>query len=82
MRNERFRVRFVKDLMDSSGHSHECIQGEFEIAAASIPEAAKLARERFAERHGVSHWSLHADYEIVDRLSGEADVSNCPTNSA
>jgi hypothetical protein len=68
MEEKLFCVRFLKDLEDSSGHVHKCVQGEVEIAAIDMPRAVEIARLRFAEQTQVPHWTLRADYEVVECL--------------
>lgn len=68
MNESIFRVRFYKDLPDSKGHTHKCIQGEVQTAAPDQPSAVVVARLRFAKQTGVTNWSLRADYETVETL--------------
>jgi hypothetical protein len=67
--NSLFCVRFFKDLLDSSGHSHHCEQGTVEAVAPDASSAIATARLRFAIEKGVHHWSARADYETVECLS-------------
>ncbi len=68
MENSLFCVRFFKDLEDSTGHSHRCIQGTVKASAPDELSAIATARLRFAEEKGVHHWSERADYETVECL--------------
>jgi hypothetical protein len=69
MKNSLFCVRFFKDLPDSTGHSHHCVQGVVEAVAADESSAIEAARLRFAEEKGVDHWTARADYEVVECIS-------------
>lgn len=69
MKNSLYCVRFFKDLSDSNGHPHHCVQGVIEAVAPDVPSAIAIARLRFAEDKGVQHWSARADYETVESIS-------------
>jgi hypothetical protein len=72
MEDSVFCVRFFKDLQDSSGHTHKCIQGVVKAAAPDKLSAVVMACSRFAKQAGVPDWSLRADYETVECLSGDS----------
>jgi hypothetical protein len=69
------RDSFFKTLQDSIGHPHDCCQGEVEVHASDDPEAVLIARQRFAELTHVGDWSLRADYEKTERLTGRKRAS-------
>jgi hypothetical protein len=61
------RVRFIKDLCDSTGHAHKCVQGVVNIGRARDTErAVRAAKRRFERMKGIKRWDLHADaFELV-----------------
>lgn len=69
MKNSLFCVRFFKEVSDSNGHEHHCVQGVVETVAADESSAIEKARLSFAEERGVVHWSDRADYETVECIS-------------
>jgi hypothetical protein len=57
-----YKVRFVKNLQSSDGHSFRCVQEVVEIHHAKSPDRAVQAAERRYERlRHVSNWKLYAD---------------------
>lgn len=75
MERSVYRVSFFKTLQDSTGHPHDCCQGEVEVHASDDPEAVLIARQRFAELTHVGDWSLRADNEKTERLTGRKRAS-------
>ena len=77
-----YRVRIFKTLQDSTGHPHECCQGEVEVQADDDPGAIVVARWRIAELAHVADWSLRADYETVQCLSTRKRASGAAPRAA
>ena len=82
MEKSAYRVRFFKTLEDSTGHSHECCQGEVEVQADDDPGAIVMARRRFAELAHIADWSLRADYETVQCLPTRKRASGAAPRAA
>ena len=57
-----YHVRFIKDLCDSTGHTHKCVQGVVDIGRARDSErAVQAAKRRFERMKGITRWDLYAD---------------------
>ena len=61
----RYIARFYKKVVGENGHEIEACQDECEIDASNEEEAAERAKYEFCAKHGLAHWSLHADRLIV-----------------
>jgi hypothetical protein len=72
----RFQVSFFKTLMDSSGHLHECCQGEIAVQAVDEVTAVSAARKHFALSKHIPDWSLYADYAIARSCRNEKMASS------
>jgi hypothetical protein len=72
-----FHVSFFKKLTDSTGHVHDCCQGEVDVLAHDEARATAVARERFAGSKHITNWTLYADYEVVkiDGVQERASVT-------
>jgi len=58
---QRFRVKFLNNLTNSTGHQFQCLQRVVPIARAkSIERAIKAAQYRFERLEQVSNWRFHA----------------------
>ncbi len=70
-RHDRYRVRFIKTLLDDTGHPHRCIEGVVEVCQARNPDRAVLAAKHgFKRMKRIPQWDLYADtFEVdVDRV--------------
>ncbi len=64
-----YRIKFMNDLVNSSGHPFHCCQEVIEIRLAKSRErAVEAAKHRFARRQRVSHWTGHAHTIEVEEL--------------
>ena len=57
----RYRVLFLKDICDSSGHSRPCLQSSIEVEAASPEAALGEAQRVFCCTMHVSESRFYAD---------------------
>lgn len=74
-----YRVKFMNDLVDSSGHNFHCCQGSVEIRAAKSRERAiKAAKHRFARRQAVPHWSVRAHLIEVEEIAPPPEPQAMP----
>jgi hypothetical protein len=63
----RYKVRFVKNLCDDTGHQHKCLEGIIKIRQAKNEDrAARAAKHRFARMKRIPRWDLHADFVEVE----------------
>ncbi len=63
----RYRVRFIKNLCDDTGHQHKCVEGVVRIRRAkSEDRATRAAQHRFERMKRIPRWSLHADFVEVE----------------
>jgi hypothetical protein len=76
MSDALFRVRFYKNLVDSSGHTHRCLQGQVELSEQDETTAVAAAQVIFALHKRVEDWSFRADFTIVQRMSMERTPMN------
>ena len=68
-----YRVKFMNDHVNSSGHSFHCCQEAIEIRSAKSKErAVEAAKHRFARRQAVPHWTIHAHQIEVEELAPDA----------
>jgi hypothetical protein len=57
-----FKVRFLKRLLSSDGHSFWCPQAEILVSDVDDNRVAfDIARQRFEQEQHIGHWKLHAD---------------------
>jgi hypothetical protein len=67
-----YRVRFVKELCDHTGHQHKCIEGIVDICRAhDRNRAIQAAKRRFERMKGIPRWDLYADTFEVDLDTSE-----------
>lgn len=83
----RYRVRFLKDICDSSGHSHPCVQTSIEVEAAGPEAALGEAQRVFCSLMQVSECRFYADEFDVGAVEpnsaseGEAQRTGCISSS-
>ena len=64
-----YRIKFINDLINSSGHKFHCCQEAIEIRAAKSRERAiQAAKHRFARRQAVPHWTIRAHSIEVEEM--------------
>jgi len=64
-----YRIKFMNDLVNSSGHAFHCCQDQIDIRAAkSRDRAIEAAKRRFARREAVPHWTVHAHLIEVEEI--------------
>jgi len=74
-----YRIKFMNDLVNSSGHNFHCCQDAIEIRSAKSRERAiKAAKHRFARRQAVPHWTLHAHTIEVEEIPPVAQPQAIP----
>jgi len=68
-----YRIRFINELTNSSGHPFHCCQRVIEIRAAkSKDRAIQAAKHRFARHEHIPHWHIRAHaLEVEEMRSGE-----------
>ena len=65
-----YRIKFMNDLVNSSGHNFHCCQQAIEIGAAKSKErAVEAAKHRFARRQAVPHWTARAHLIEVEEIA-------------
>lgn len=65
-----YRIKFMNDLVNSSGHSFHCCQEAIEIRAAKSRErAVQAAKHRFARRQAVPDWTVRAHLIEVEEIA-------------
>lgn len=63
----RYRVNFIKNLCDDTGHQHKCVEGVVKIRRAKDQDrATRAAQHRFARMKRVPRWDMHADFVEVE----------------
>jgi hypothetical protein len=68
-----YRVKFMNDLVNSTGHCFHCCQETIEIRSAkSRDRAVQAAKHRFARRQAVPHWDIRAHLIEVEEISTAA----------
>jgi hypothetical protein len=65
---QRFRVKFVKNIADATGHEHKMCQREFDIDADTEAAAIEQAKELFSTAEHSGDWSLRADTIEVEAI--------------
>lgn len=64
-----YRIKFMNDLVNSSGHSFHCCQEVIEVRSAKSKERAiQAAKHRFARRQDVPHWTVRAHAIEVEEI--------------
>lgn len=64
-----YRVKFMNDLVNSSGHKFRCCQDAIEIRVAkSRDRAIQAAKHRFARRQAVPSWTIRAHRIEVEEI--------------
>ena len=63
-----YRISFLNELTNDSGHVFHCCQGVVDIRRAKDRDRAlEAAKRRFARSEKVGHWSHHAgSFEIEE----------------
>jgi hypothetical protein len=64
-----FRVTFLKEICDDTGHDVQTSQGVFDVNAEDARAAAKAAKRRFCHERHIRHWSVNADKYLVELLT-------------
>ena len=63
----RYRVRFIKNLCDDTGHQYKCVEGVVDIRRARDRErAVQAAQRRFERMKRIPRWTLYADTFELD----------------
>lgn len=57
----RYRVRFLKDVLNDTGHLRCILQRAVEVDAQDGASASVEACAVFCLREGIGHWRDHAD---------------------
>jgi len=71
-----YRIKFMNDLMNSSGHSFHCCQEAIEIRLAKSKErAVQAAKHRFARRQAIPHWTVRAHLIEVEEIPSVASLN-------
>jgi hypothetical protein len=63
-----FRVKFLKNIPDATGHEHKMCQREFDIEADTEAAAVEEAKAMFSTAEHSGEWSLRADSIEVETL--------------
>jgi hypothetical protein len=64
-----YRVRFLNELTNDSGHVFHCCQRVIDIhAAKSMDRAIEAAKRRFARLERMSNWTLRAQSFEVEEM--------------
>ena len=72
----RYRVRFIKNLCDDTGHQHKCVEGVVDIRRARDRDRAlQAAKRRFERIKRIPRWDLYADTFELD-FEDEGSTSN------
>ena len=65
-----YQIKFIKDLVNSSGHNFHCCQEAIEIRAAkSRDRAVEAVKHRFARHRHIPHWTVHAGLIEVEEMA-------------
>jgi hypothetical protein len=65
---QRFRVKFLKNISDATGHEHKMCQREFDVDAESEAAAVEQAKALFSPAEQSGEWSLRADAIEVEPI--------------
>ena len=68
-----YRVGFFKKLLDSTGHPYNTRQGTVEVRGDAEICVIEEARRKFAAANDITHWSMRADYEVVESIADGPD---------
>jgi len=69
-----YRIRFINELTNSSGHPFHCCQRVIEIRAAkSKDRAIEAAKHRFARHEHIPHWHVRAHSLEIEEMGSRAD---------
>ncbi len=70
-----YRISFVNELRNDSGHMFHCCQRVVDIRRAkSKDRAIEAAKQRFARREGISKWTVHAQSVEVEEVEEVEEV--------
>jgi hypothetical protein len=64
----QFRVRFLKNVSDATGHSHRICQRTVDVKAGDEHVAAGQAKLLFCSLERIGDWSFRADALEVEPL--------------
>ena len=72
---QKFQVKFLNSLTNSTGHQFQCLQRVIPIERAKSSERAiKAAQHRFERLERVSNWRFHAQSIEVEPDDGAKPV--------
>jgi hypothetical protein len=63
-----FRVKFLKNVSDATGHEHKMCQREIDVEAETEAAAIEEAKTRFSSAEHSGEWSLRADAIEVEAI--------------
>jgi hypothetical protein len=62
-----YRIRFIKNICDDSGHPHKCVEGVVDIhQARDESRAIEAAKRRFERMKKIQRWDMYADTFELD----------------
>jgi hypothetical protein len=64
----RYRVRFLKDLANSTGYRVAACQASFDVEAAEQRLAVELAKQQLCAARRITDWRITADRVEVDQV--------------
>jgi hypothetical protein len=64
-----FRVQFLKNVLDSTGHVHSTCQASIVVEGQDADNALADAQRRFCEARRIPSWRFHADEARVDAVA-------------
>lgn len=64
----QFRVKFLKNISDATGHEHKMCQQEIDVEAETESAAVEEAKARFSSGEQSGEWSLRADVIEVEAI--------------
>ena len=62
----RYVAKFMKRVLNDSGHQTTIVQRALDLDAQDRNAALELAKKCFCELEGISSWDAHADEVIVE----------------
>jgi hypothetical protein len=66
-----YRISFLNELTNDTGHIFHCCQGVIDIRRAKTKERAlEAAKRRFARKEKIGHWSHHAASVELEEIQG------------
>ena len=74
-----YRIRFIKNLCDDTGHQHECLQATLHVRRARTKvRAIDAAKRKFERAKKTPRWDYCADFVEVDLI--QASDRNKPVS--